>query len=150
MVLDDKAYAEVFECIGLFSKGPARQANMLAQGEMAMLASIVFGAGETTPGELSENLELTTARVANTLNSLEDKGLVERIHDKVDRRRVFVRITEKGRKAVEKAQKEAAEELNLFLEALGEEDAKEYIRLMRKMRKLMLEKREHDKAQKTI
>lgn len=149
MVLDDKAYAEVFECIGLFIKGPARQANMLAQGEIAMLVSIVFGSGETTPGELSENLELTTARVANTLNSLEDKGLVERIHDKIDRR-VFVRITEKGRKVVEKAQKEAAEELNLFWEALGEEDAKEYIRLMRKMRRLMLEKRDHDKAKKII
>lgn len=146
MLLDNEAYAEVFECIGLFSKGPAKRANMLAQGEMAMLASLVFGPGETTPGELSEDLELTTARVANTLNSLEDKGLVERIHDKVDRRRVFVRITEKGRQAVEKAQKEAAEELDLFLEALGEEDAKEYIRLMRKMRRLMLEKRDRDKA----
>lgn len=138
MYLDEETRKELLECIGLFQRGPVKKLSSISQGEMAMLSILRISESEMTPGELSDKLALSTARVANTLNSLEKRGYIERIHDLKDRRRVFVKITEAGRLAADKEEQEAAREMDMLLNALGEEDAREYVRIMRKVRNILL------------
>jgi DNA-binding MarR family transcriptional regulator len=56
---------------------------------------------ETSPSELAEFLGLTRGAVTARLQWLEDLGLIEREHDRCDRRRVRVRLTADGHRAIE-------------------------------------------------
>ncbi len=121
-------------------KGPAKEIAAVSKGEMAMLDYLVTQQRVTTPTELSICLDLSTARVANTLNSLERKGYVERIHDVVDRRKVLVHATESGKAVFLSEEKKAISHIGELFDELGEEDSRELVRLLRKVRLLMEQK----------
>mgnify|MGYP005768051403 CR=1 FL=1 len=122
-------------------KGPSRKLQEITKGEMAMLGYLVYEENETTPTELSNQLNLSTARVANTLNSLEKKGYVERVHDSVDRRKVIVHITQKGSDTFREKEKQASQEMQEILDMLGEDDARAFLRIMGRIREFMNQKR---------
>ncbi len=74
-------------------------------GELSMTSLQVLGAversgGVMTPGRLTEELQMTTSNVAAALRSLEVAGAVRRRRDPADGRRVFVALTDDGRKVV--------------------------------------------------
>lgn len=50
-----------------------------------------------TMTELADKLQVTKQQLSKLINDLEDKGLVERIHDTANRRRVYIRIRDDGR-----------------------------------------------------
>lgn len=54
-----------------------------------------------TMSELAEKLQITKQQFSRLINDLEEKGLVERIHDKENRRRVYIRICDLGREMME-------------------------------------------------
>ena len=89
------------------------------------------------PSELGEILQLTRPAVTSLVNSLEDKGYVERINDAEDRRVVFVRPTNKGIELVEDSKRTLAENISEILELLGEEDTHELMRITRKIRSIL-------------
>jgi DNA-binding MarR family transcriptional regulator len=51
---------------------------------------------QLTPSQLSRRLLLSYSAMTGNIDTLVDRGLVERIPDLVDRRRVWVRITDQG------------------------------------------------------
>ncbi len=53
-------------------------------------------AGPLTLGELAEHLRLSRAATTELVDRVEERGLVGRIRDERDRRRVFVMVTEAG------------------------------------------------------
>lgn len=140
----DEMARELFSYMRVFQKGPVRRAQELSQGEMAMLAYLTFEESEVTPTELSNHFNLSTARVANTLNSLEKKRYIERIHDSIDRRKVIVHITDTGRQFSKKKMEETVEDLSDMLNDLGEEDAADFLRIMRKISFLTCEKQKEE------
>lgn len=120
----------------IVSNAPYNQVQEYTHGELMVLRYLELreGTGETvTPSEMSQALDLTTARIANVLKSLERKGLVERIHDTIDRRRVFVSLTDKGRELVHRKTCEVNHGAESLMEHLGDEDAPELVRLLRRM-----------------
>ena len=50
-----------------------------------------------TMSDLADKLQITRQQFSRLINALEEKGLVERIHDTANRRRVYIRICEPGR-----------------------------------------------------
>jgi len=56
--------------------------------------------GPLTIGEQAEHLGLSKATTTEMVNRLEAKGLVARLRDERDRRRVFVWLTDAGRRRV--------------------------------------------------
>lgn len=50
-----------------------------------------------TMSELADKLQVTKQQLSKLINDLEEKELVERIHDTANRRRVFIRICDNGR-----------------------------------------------------
>ena len=76
---------------------------------------------------------LTTARIAAMLKSLEGQGMVTRTPDPADNRQVIVSLTKKGAALVEERLSGMVHSVAKMLEALGEEDAKAYVRIQAKL-----------------
>lgn len=53
--------------------------------------------------ELADAGMLTSGAMTNRIDRLEDNGLVKRLQDETDRRRVLVQLTAKGRKLIDSA-----------------------------------------------
>ncbi|GEM01918.1 DNA-binding transcriptional regulator, MarR family [Halolactibacillus halophilus] len=100
------------------------------QGEKGVLIYLDHTQEQTTPTQIAEFLGVTTARTASILNSLEKKGVIARSMDPRDRRKIIVEITEKGKGISKEGKNTAITNVSEILEALGEKDASEYVRIM--------------------
>jgi len=90
-------------------------------------------AGELPMGKLGERLMVHPASVTNTVDRLEQRGLVRRRASPDDRRRILAEITPDGRQLVEKAT-EALNEARFGLAALDRDEAVAMTRLLRRLR----------------
>ena len=104
------------------------------RGEMAVLHALYTSDGPLTPGAIASSAVLSTARVANILRSLEEKGWVERRHSTRDRRSVEVSLTDSGRVEAEARRGESLRSIAVVLRDLGEDDARELVRLVASVR----------------
>lgn len=101
------------------------------QGELKTLVYfITTGRENVLPTELSVELSLSTARVANTLNSLEKKGYITRSMSPQDRRKILVNITPSGREHVEQKRAEVHQKFTYLFLGMGNQDAKDFVRLI--------------------
>jgi DNA-binding MarR family transcriptional regulator len=53
------------------------------------------------PGQLAEELQMTSPNMAAALRTLEESGMISRQPDPTDGRKVFVQVTERGRDIVD-------------------------------------------------
>ena len=92
-----------------------------------------------TAGMLSEQLEVSTARVAVLIKKMTAKGLIEKEHPESDARVTIVRLTDLGRKTIEKMRDKYRERISKLIDTLGEEKISEYIELSNEIREIMEE-----------
>lgn len=71
-----------------------------------------------TPATVADSIGVDRSAVTRLLDRLEKKSLIEREHDKIDRRSVKVRLTADGKKLVRAINERAAEHQQDFLESL--------------------------------
>lgn len=103
------------------------------KGENFLLSYLNDVGGESTPGILAEHLDVSAARVAAILRTLELKKLVSRKADVNDKRRTTVKITPKGVEWVNAAQSQITQNAISLIDSLGEEDANELFRILNKI-----------------
>lgn len=116
---------------------PQRRINESMRGENFAMHYIIFHDGPVQPSEISKFMNISTARAAATLNSLERKGLITRRIDLSDRRRILVELTEQGRAFAEQQQEQMLSHTTELLDRLGEPDATEGIRILRRVTEIM-------------
>lgn len=121
---------------------PNEEMDKVMRGEMAVMRLIEKEARDLSAGEISKMLHMTTSRIAAVLSSLEKKELVTRCADPKDGRRVMVMITAAGRAFCAQKHEEVRCHMERMLRQMGETDAKEYVRLTRRMLELMHKDRE--------
>jgi DNA-binding MarR family transcriptional regulator len=107
--------------------------NDSMHGEIFVLLYISQHEDNAIPSEISNEVGISTARVAATLNSLEKKGMITRKIDVNDRRRILVEMTPSGKELIEDHFKMIMKITINMLSYLGEEDAKEYVRIMKRL-----------------
>ena len=100
------------------------------RGEIFTLLFLRDRKNNVLPGEISEIMQISSARVASILNNLENKGFIERQIDKADRRRILVSLTSLGEESANAHYQEGINQICKMFEILGEKDAKEFIRIM--------------------
>ncbi len=115
---------------------PQKSINESMHGEAFVLHHIATSGEPVIPSEISEAMGISGARIAATLNSLESKCYIIRQIDTSDRRRILVTLTEKGREQERAYRSKLTETVEKMLRLLGEDDAREYIRITRKMASL--------------
>ncbi|MDR2559885.1 MAG: MarR family transcriptional regulator [Oscillospiraceae bacterium] len=123
----------------LFRAKTHQRINDAMCGEAFGLQYIALNGGSVLPGDISAEMNVSSARVAAALNNLENKGLITRRTDKNDRRKVIVEITPEGREIAEKQWKNIVDGATKLLNLLGENDAREYVRIMGRMTEVMPE-----------
>ncbi|MFB5760104.1 MarR family winged helix-turn-helix transcriptional regulator [Paenibacillus medicaginis] len=131
--MDYKALAkELFEYAAQARKPPLDDRGQpFSRGEMGILIHLNFHKDGATSGQLSEFLSVSTGRVATALKSLEKKGYVVRRTDTDDKRKVIVFITDVGRQFLLDRRNEGIVLTEKLLRKLSEEDAKEFVRLVK-------------------
>ena len=77
-----------------FSEAAARRTGLTPQQHQALLAIKGFPGGvEPTVGEVAERLGVRHHSAVELAQRLEEAGLLARVHDEKDRRRVLLRLT---------------------------------------------------------
>ena len=138
--MDARAKAEeFFETIIKRKKSLIEIPRNCSQGETGALLYLTFVKDGITSSELAEILNVSLPRIASLLNSLESKKLVEKLTDKEDKRKTIVNITAVGKELVLSKKEEAINRITKVIEKLDEEDINEYIRLAKKIGKIMEE-----------
>lgn len=132
--------AELLKKMQMLRKAkPQKNINEALQGESFALLYIALHGGDVLPGEISNEMEVSSARVATALNNLENKGLITRRIDKSDRRKILVSLTQEGKEIALKHHQEVLENAAKMLHLLGEHDAKEYVRITGRLAEIVPE-----------
>ncbi len=105
----------------------------LVRGESFVLRYLMDNGNSAIPSDMSAAMGTTTARVAATLNSLDKKGLISRRIDSDDRRRIIVELTDEGKNIAKEQWQQFMADTEHMLRSVGDEDAKEYVRILKKM-----------------
>jgi DNA-binding MarR family transcriptional regulator len=82
--------------------------------------------------DLSNKIGVTPAAVTHMINSLEKEEYVERMNDQRDRRIVLVRTTQKGNELIKDMTEIVFENMKDLIGFLGDDDTKEFIRILSK------------------
>lgn len=110
-----------------------KQIDESLNGENFVLSYVFERNGNVIPSDISNAMGSTSARIATILNNLEQKGFISRTIDTEDRRRIIVNLTDRGKEHVHEQNQKRIDFITNMLKYLGENDAKEYIRIMKKL-----------------
>ena len=72
----------------------------------ALIALDSWADQDYTMSELADKLSITKQQLSHMIKVLEERGLVERIHDTANRRRVYIRICDSGREMMNQMKQE--------------------------------------------
>lgn len=87
---------------------------------------------------ISNALNVSTARMAKLLNNMEKKGLITKSTSPTDARKTIVNLTSKG-KSIANRHKELLVEITMkMIDEVGYEELKEFVRISYKMKNAML------------
>ncbi len=79
------------------------QTHGLTGPQALLLKSLAAAGGAVTAGDLARRISLSQATITDIVKRLESRGLVVRVRDQMDRRRVMVQLTEGGWAVLETA-----------------------------------------------
>lgn len=88
---------------------------------------------QLSPGQLMRQTMVTSGTMTNRVDRLTERDLVERLPDPADRRGVQVRLTAKGKKAVDSAFSALIERERALLADLSEGDRADLGQLLRRL-----------------
>lgn len=120
--------------------GPADYFKTLDQRQMGMEAILhmLLESGETvTAGSISEEMNVSTARVAVLLRKMAEKGLVTKETDTVDARVTVVRLTEAGRKTAEEKRSMAFRQMGAVIDRVGMDRMLEFAAVLKEIKAVM-------------
>lgn len=115
----------------------------LSYSELAVFRAMRFLSDGCLPEELvktsdiSAHLQISKPALSQVINKLEDKGLVERVTQKSDRRSAYVRFTRKGIGMFERQNAQMHEAISMVVEKMGYEDTLRFIALMKKFHEVV-------------
>ncbi len=129
---------EMLETISIMDKrNVLSKRKFLLKGEDLLIVMLDELGGMSTPSKLSDCTDFTPARLSAIIKSLEIKGYILKHQDELDKRCSIIEITEKGIMQSRQIKGAAVRNSLEIIEKLGENDATEFIRLMKKLFDIM-------------
>lgn len=108
-------------------------ARKVSQGEFRMMTTIERNANDISSGDLARAMRLSSGRTSILLNTLEKKNYLQRSKEKDDHRVVRVHLSKAGLAICSDFRNAALTYGSHFLGQLGEEDAVDFLRLVKKI-----------------
>lgn len=94
--------------------------------------------------DLQEFFHISKAAISEGIQSMEKKGLIQRIPSKIDARKNKIELTEMGKESlmeIERIKEEANKEI---LKEFKEEEIENFIKIIHKMKKIIEKREYHD------
>lgn len=107
-----------------------RNSGQQTQGKVL---KILYRKGQLSQKEVQNFLEVRPGTISEIITKLEKKGLVIRIQDSEDRRKVLLTLTEKGRLDVEAFNQNYQNHVIAYFNILTKEEKNEFIRILQKL-----------------
>ena len=128
----------------LFRKGMLqKRLNQSMQGETFILQYLAAAHEDgVIPSNISNEMGISSARIAAALNSLENKGLITRRIDVSDRRRILVHLAPAGQEQAEQHKQAILSAITQMFQFLGRQDAEEYIRITGRLTEMCQNRKE--------
>ncbi|MEC3766060.1 MULTISPECIES: MarR family winged helix-turn-helix transcriptional regulator [Cupriavidus] len=112
--------------------GRLSQAHGISAGQFQVLAALRRRYPQTaSPSDLSRIAILTTGTMTVLLDRLEEKGLVRRLRDPNDRRRLEVELTPAGKDLIDRALDERVARLHALTAGMDADDSSAATRVLR-------------------
>ncbi|OXZ36847.1 MarR family transcriptional regulator [Finegoldia magna] len=132
--MNEKLAKELIRCVHSVGKcHHHKQINDSVRGENMALGFIKSEGGSTYPKEIELAMGISSARVAAIIKKLEQRNLVIRTDDKIDRRKTLVTLTEQGEEVALETEKKIMYALSKMFDYLGEEDSENFVRIIDKL-----------------
>lgn len=93
---------------------------------------------------LRDRIKLAPSTITPLISSLEKDGLIERVIVKEDRRNIYLKLSKKGISFTNEAHTNLYNNINRYIEYMGENDTKEFIRLLTKTKQFFNERKENN------
>lgn len=119
--------------IGMLREPAKQKIAKMTRGEFFVLNYLMTHQNQAHPAEISRSMVVSTARIAALLSRLEEKQYISRAQDPSDNRQVIVTLLPQGLALIQRIQSEVITAVVRMLERLGPEDAREYIRIQKKI-----------------
>ena len=134
MDYSEMASALIKNLFHLKKNGPQKHIQNSMHGESVVLRFLSEADTDgVIPSQISTEMNISSARITATLNSLENKGFITRSIDVCDRRRIVVLLTQEGRAYAQQDMQQLLDITAKMLSFLGENDAAEYVRITGKL-----------------
>ena len=118
----------------LLLRQPGKTSFMRAlEGESITLATLRSFGGSAYPKQLSDALNVSTARIAALLKVMENKGYISRSSDPDDNRRTIVTLEKAGQKLIDDSFDRVLGIIAQTLERMGTDHAEQYVALKREL-----------------
>lgn len=119
--------------IGMLQEPAKQKIAKMTRGEFFVLNYLMTHQNQAHPAEISRSMVVSTARIAALLSRLEEKRYISRTQDPSDNRQVIVTLLPQGLALIQRIREEVIAAVVRMLERLGPEDAREYIRIQKKI-----------------
>jgi MarR family 2-MHQ and catechol resistance regulon transcriptional repressor len=106
----------------------------LSLPQLHLLAVLKKGGGILTTGEIGEAMVKASQTITGLVDRLEEPGFVERVFDRKDRRKTWVRLTEKGERKLAEASPVGARLAEELSAVLTDEELQDLETKMEKLR----------------
>lgn len=118
----------------------------LSKNEICMMKIISGSGGRAAVSHIAAKMGASPPLVSRTLRSLDEKGCIARSIPPENRRQTFISLTEEGIAAMNAADQAVADFLGEVVSEAGEDNAREFFRLMKLMLEIMEKKTERRNA----
>ena len=114
-----------------------KSVNELQMGIGAVLQILQKSKGVVTAGQISEEMGVSTARVAVLLKKMAAKGLITKEKGVMDGWVTIVRLTESGENIASKMRHEMWVQVEKIIDSIGEERVLEFIEISNEIRNIV-------------
>lgn len=118
----------------------------LSKNEMCMMKIISGSGGRVAVSHIAAKMRASPPLVSRTLRSLDEKGCIARSVPQENRRQIIISLTEDGISAMNAADQAVADFLGEVASEAGEDNAREFFRLMKLVLEIMEKKIERRNA----
>lgn len=128
-------FTEYFQMINRYLRRneSVKQGNRVITRVQWLILRHVYKHGESTIGQLADQLDVRSSTMSQMIDRLELAGLVYRVQDERDARARLVRLTDEGRRVIEHLRNVRKELLSELFQQLTEDEQQTLTHLMKKL-----------------
>lgn len=119
-------------------------------GEAKMLTYLCFIEDGITAGKLCEKLNVSSARIAKILNSLEGKQYIIRKTDDNDKRKTIVVVTDLAKEKMFELKEQTINRIKCIIDELGQDDFREFMRITNRINSIWINLSEKEQGDRNV